>query len=224
MRSRASRYGLWLLATGCASVLLAGAAAGRSQYCSPSGDLCYGAFGKGAKVHLRITLVARYFTRYRLCVTAPDRKTDCRRFTMHRVEHGMYDSEVRWAKHFPFRGAGMYHARWDWGTGPGVRIDFREGPSISVSPQRIKAGGQVRVFGLAGGCHQGNSVTLLSKAFPRIHEFAGIPAVYARVNGQDSYSTRVTIPSTRKPGKYGVSARCGGGNFGVYASFRVLRP
>ena len=92
------------------------------------------------------------------------------------------------------------------------------------SPQRVTAGHRVRVFGLAGGCPKGDAVTLLSTAFPSAHEFAGIPAVYTVVDGQDSYSTHVIIPSARKPGKYSVSARCGGGNFGAYATFRVQRP
>ena len=219
-----SRYALCLLVVGCALGVFAGAAAGRARYCSPTGDLCYGAFGKGANVHLRITLMAGYFTHYRLCVTGPDRKTDCRVFTMHKASHGLYDSSVDWSRHFPFRGAGTYHARWYWGSGPGTRIDFVEGPSIHVSPQRVTAGHRVRVFGLAGGCPKGDAVTLLSRAFPSAHEFAGIPAVYAVVDGQDSYSTHVIIPSARKPGKYSVSARCGGGNFGVHATFVVQRP
>jgi hypothetical protein len=224
MGSKPARYVLCLLVASCVVGVFAGAAAGRARYCSPTGDLCYGAFGKGAKVRLRITLMAGYFTHYRLCVTGPDRKTDCRRFAMHKASHGLYDSNVAWSRHFPFRGAGTYHARWYWGSGPGTRIEFAEGPSIRVTPQRVTAGHRVRVFGLAGGCPNGDAVTLLSKAFPAKHEFAGIPAVYAKVDSQDSYSTHTVIPAHRKPGKYVVTARCGGGNFGVQAIFRVLKP
>jgi hypothetical protein len=200
------------------------AATARSSYCSPSGDICYGAFGKGATVRLRISLFAHYFTRYRLCVTGPGHKTDCRFFNVQPTSGGHYVSAVRWAKHFPFRGPGLYHARWGWGSGLGKRIDFAEGPSIHVRPTSVKAGSFVRVFGLAGGCPKGDLVTLLSRAFPHTHEFAGVPAVYAPVNGQDSYSTRVRIPAKRRPGKYVIGARCGGGNFGVSASLTVLRP
>ena len=141
--------------------VVAGGAAGRARYCSPTGDLCYGAFGKGANVHLRITLMAGYFTHYRLCVTGPDRKTDCRVFTMHKASHGLYDSSVDWSRHFPFRGAGTSRAP-VLGKWPGTRIDFVEGPSIHVNPLRVTAGHRVRVFGLAGGCPKGDAVTLLS--------------------------------------------------------------
>ena len=219
-----SRSVVVVLITLIVIAMLPNAVAGRSTFCSPSGDVCYGAFGKGANVKLRISLFAHYFTTYRLCVTAPDRKTDCRHFRVLPAGHGTYASTVSWANHFPFRGAGLYHARWGWGSGLGRRIDFREGPSINVRPARVHAGARIRVFGLAGGCPAGDAVTLLSEGFPHTHEFAGVPAVYAEVDRQDSYSTLVRIPSSRSAGIYHISARCGGGNFGVYASFTVLRP
>lgn len=200
------------------------AATARSTYCSPSGDVCYGAFGTGGAVQLRISLFAKYFTYYRLCVTGPDRRTDCKRFAVHRTKHGSYDSSVRWARHFPNHGPGRYGARWGWGSGLGRRIDFVEGPSIHVRPARVHAGRRVVVSGLAGGCPKGDLVTLLSDAFPSTREFAGVNAVYARVDGRDSYRTTVRIPSSRAPGRYPIGARCGGGNFGVSATLTVLAP
>jgi hypothetical protein len=64
------------LALSCvASALLAAPAASAApaarlaSYCSPSGDVCYGAFNRGGRLILQITTAARYFTRYTLCVT-----------------------------------------------------------------------------------------------------------------------------------------------------------
>lgn len=218
--------------SGIAVVLAVGAVAGpvgtasaRSTYCSPSGDVCYGAFGKGANVKLRLSLFAGYFTRYRLCVKAPGGKTDCRRFSLHRIQHGMYQSTVAWSKHFPFRGPGTYRASWSSSSGRfRPSIAFKEGPSINVRPGSVRAGHLVRVFGLAGSCGKGAQVTLISEAFPNDHEFAGVPAVFATVDGQDSYSTLVRIPAGRSPGRYTISGRCGGGNFGVTRRLTVLAP
>jgi hypothetical protein len=186
-------------------------------------DLCFGAQGKGVHVKLRITLIADFFRRYRLCVTAPDGTKRCKRFRLHPIEHGMFDSTIRWAKHFPFQVPGTYRARWRHaGVALGPPVDFAEGPSIRVKPAEVRAGGQVRVFGLAGGCAKGNQVTLMSEAFPEENEFAGVPAVFATVNSKDSYSTRVSIPAVRASGRYTISARCGGGNFGVTRALTVV--
>jgi hypothetical protein len=79
----------------------------------------------------------------------------------------------------------------------------------------------VLVFGSAGGCPRGNEVTLISKAFPRTHTFAGVPAVSAHVRAGDRYRVTVTIPRARRAGRYAITARCGGGNFGVQRTLRV---
>jgi hypothetical protein len=194
----------------------------RSSSCSPSGDVCYGAVGSGSAVRLRLTLAAEYFTRYRLCVRGPDGRRDCRRFRVRPIGNGMYGSTVRWARAFPSRGPGTYRATWDWGSGP-VRpaVTFEEGPSIRVHPASVSPGEAVRVFGLAGGCPKGDAVTLMSEAFPASQEFAGVPAVSAKVRAGDRYSVRVQIPAGRAPGRYTISARCGGGNFGVTAQLEV---
>jgi hypothetical protein len=212
-----------LLATVVLLAVTAAPAAARTTYCSPSGDLCYRAQDKGAATKLRITLMAHYFTRYRLCVTAPGGVRDCRRFRVHRAAHGLYDSTVRWASHFPARGPGRYRASWRSGgaaLGPSVR--FAVGPSIEVRPKRVRAGRVVRVFGLAGGCPKGEEVALLSHAFPDAEEFAGVPAVFAEVDAHDGYSVRVRIPAGRTPARYSIGARCGGGSFGVERTLTVL--
>jgi hypothetical protein len=96
--------------------------------------------------------------------------------------------------------------------------------TMHVKPKSVHAGKRVRVFGSAGGCVPGDQVTLLSHAFPKTHEFAGVPAVFVKVGPQGNYSRRVRIPKTKKPKRYRISARCGGGNLGVSRRLRVLAP
>ena len=97
------------------------------------------------------------------------------------------------------------------------------GPTIAVSPARVHRGRLVRVHGVVPGCPRGDRVTLLSRAFSHRREFAGEPAVFARVTARSRYSVRTRIPSRRKPGRYRVTGRCGGGNLGVSAALTVLR-
>jgi len=98
------------------------------------------------------------------------------------------------------------------------------GPTIRVSPGAVRAGQVVRVYGAVPGCARGNQVTLISRAFSHAHDFAGLPAVYARVAARGAYSTRTRIPAARGPGTYRISGRCGGGNLGVSRLLRVLLP
>jgi hypothetical protein len=93
--------------------------------------------------------------------------------------------------------------------------------AIVVTPSTVRPGGKVVVSGVAGGCPAGDSVTLLSHAFSPAHEFAGVPAVYAQVGSAGRFSTTTTIPGTVAAGRYGVTARCGGGNLGVSATITV---
>ena len=94
---------------------------------------------------------------------------------------------------------------------------------IHVRPDPAYRGEVVRVFGnVAGGCAAGNQVTLISGAFSRAHEFAGVPAIFARAHRDGSFSTRTRIPLARRPGRYSISGRCGGGNLGVTARLRIL--
>jgi len=98
------------------------------------------------------------------------------------------------------------------------------GPTIHVTPGSVKAGQRVHLSGSAGGCHAGDSVALLSRAFSHQHEFAGVPAVFARVRSGGYYAISALIPRTRKPAHYSISGRCGGGNLGVTAHLHVLSP
>jgi hypothetical protein len=97
-------------------------------------------------------------------------------------------------------------------------------PTIQVKPKAVHAGKRVRVFGSAGGCTKGEHVILMSRAFSHKRKFAGVPAVIALVRSTGRYGVRTRIPRKRKPAKYRITARCGGGNFGVVRRLRVLPP
>jgi hypothetical protein len=96
-------------------------------------------------------------------------------------------------------------------------------PSLSLSPTSVRRGHLVRISGSADGCNVGNTVFVISRAFPHTHEFAGVSAVLARVRTGGRFSATTRIPRLRRPGRYGVTARCGGGNLGVLAHLRVTR-
>ena len=106
------------------AALAAPPAAAASKYCSPTGDYCYGA--SRAPVRLTIALAAKYFDRYRLCVTGPDGERDCKRFRIRVLDNGIAEGKVRWARHFPNRGHGVYRVRWfATGNALGPGVTFR---------------------------------------------------------------------------------------------------
>ena len=92
---------------------------------------------------------------------------------------------------------------------------------VKVSPAKVAAGKTVTVSGSVGnGCgtgKTGDTATLISKAFKGSKtEFAGVPTVSASLakSTNGSFSVKVKLSSKLKAGKYSVSGRCGGGNFG----------
>lgn len=97
------------------------------------------------------------------------------------------------------------------------------GPTIKVDPTSVQRGYVVRVFGTVPGCAIGDQVTLLSRAFSHRHEFAGVPAIFAEVGSGHKYSKRTRIPAGRRPARYAITGRCGGGSLGVTAHVRVTR-
>ena len=94
---------------------------------------------------------------------------------------------------------------------------------LTVTPSRVRAGRAVRLRGAAAGCPAGDTVTLISRAFSPRHAFAGVPAVLARVRSGGSFDTTTVIPASRRPGRYGITARCGGGNLGVDVPLAIVR-
>ena len=101
----------------------------------------------------------------------------------------------------------------------------RTGPrsSLTLTPTLVRAGGTVRIRGTAGGCPSGDTVFVLSRAFVAAHSFAGVPAVLARVRRDGTFRAATLIPASRKPGRYGVTARCGGGNLGLLRILTIRR-
>lgn len=96
-------------------------------------------------------------------------------------------------------------------------------PSIHVRPRTVFAGKRVRVFGSAGACPVNDTVTLISRAFGHRHEFAGEPAIFAKVGPAGRYSVTTEIPAMRAASVYTITGRCGGGNLGVLARLHVRR-
>jgi hypothetical protein len=98
-----------------------------ASYCSPSGDVCYGIFNDpaGRYIRFQLTLAARYFGRYRICVRPPRGATLCKSFPVRRIG-STYGGSVRWQRQFPNRGNGTYRVTWRHGTGAlGPTLRFR---------------------------------------------------------------------------------------------------
>jgi hypothetical protein len=117
-----------LIAAVAGAVLLAPLPAGANHrpqnYCSESGDVCQSTKKMDGVRKLRITLAAKYFNRYKLCVKAPDDSTTCKRFRI-REQGSAYGSTVRWRKHFPNAGEGAYTVTWrNGGSRIGARLGF----------------------------------------------------------------------------------------------------
>jgi hypothetical protein len=96
------------------------------------------------------------------------------------------------------------------------------GASIVVAPPTVHRGHRAIIRGNAAPCPLGSTVFILSRAFAHTHEFAGVPAVLARVRSGGRFGIRPRIPAGRALGQYTVTARCGGGNLGVSAHLTVV--
>jgi hypothetical protein len=102
--------------------------------------------------------------------------------------------------------------------------------SLKVSPSKVAVGKTVTVSGSVGsGCQtgqKGDAATIISKAFKgaTTKNFAGVPSVSASLanSANGSFSVKVKLAKKVKTGKYSVSGRCGGGNFGT-ASLKVTK-
>jgi hypothetical protein len=123
------------------------------------------------------------------------------------------------------RAAGLYAigGRCGGGAFGNATLRVNRSPFIDASPTTVRAGRAVRLFGsVRSGCALGDTVTLFSRAFNPRQEFAGVPAVLARVGSGGSFSVSTTIPGARAAGTYSVGGRCGGGTFGQ-ARLHVVR-
>jgi hypothetical protein len=94
---------------------------------------------------------------------------------------------------------------------------------LKVSPGQASTGDTVTVSGSVDhGCqigHKSDTATIMSKAFKGAtrHSFAGVPSVSASLakSTNGAFSIKVRLGQNVKPGKYSVTGRCGGGNFGA---------
>ena len=83
--------------------------------CSASGDVCYGVFDDKGTIRFQLTLAAKYFTRYRICVRPPRGATTCKSFPVKRVG-SQFGGAVLWTRNFPVRGLGRYRVTWRRGV------------------------------------------------------------------------------------------------------------
>jgi hypothetical protein len=118
------------------AVLLAAAVglgpAATTAYCSPSGDLCYGIFGRRHRVYLRITTAAHYFNRYTLCVRllpaaagGAEHALRCGSFPLFRGGGGTWVSTINYARQYPITQPGRYRVTWKAGPPLGPSLTFR---------------------------------------------------------------------------------------------------
>ncbi len=92
-----------------------------------------------------------------------------------------------------------------------------QAPTMRVQPNSVFPGERVVVSGSAGGCAVGNEVALISPAFA-----GGRRTTPVRADG--TYRAGVRVPQRRDAGRYRVSGRCGGGNFGISRRLTVRQP
>ena len=86
------------------------------SYCSESGDVCYGIFkGSGGLYTFQLTLAAKYFSRYRVCVTPLGQKATCKSFPVKKTG-AQWGGKVIWQRNFPVRGPRGYRVAWRQGT------------------------------------------------------------------------------------------------------------
>jgi hypothetical protein len=83
------------------------------SYCSPSGDVCYGIALSGP-YSLKLTLAAKYFSRYRICVRPVGKANTCSSFRVRRTG-AQWGGKVYWSHYFP-RAPGRYRVTWLHGT------------------------------------------------------------------------------------------------------------
>ncbi len=95
------------------------------SYCSPSGDVCYGVFQKAGNYQFKLTLAAKYFGRYRICVLPLGQTKTCKSFPVKKTG-AQWGGTVVWQRNFPVRGPRRYKVSWLQGT-------HRLGPALSFN-------------------------------------------------------------------------------------------
>ena len=85
------------------------------SYCSPSGDVCYGIFKSASVYSFRLTLAAKYFQRYRICVRPLGEQAKCKSFSVKRTG-AAWGGTVFWQRNYPVRGPRGYRVTWRQGA------------------------------------------------------------------------------------------------------------
>jgi hypothetical protein len=95
------------------------------SYCTPSGDVCTGISHGDGSWNLKLTLAARYFSRYHLCVRRLGKARTCGTFPVKKTGVGaQWGSKVYWSHYFP-RAPGRYRVTWWQGKSRvGPPLDF----------------------------------------------------------------------------------------------------
>lgn len=90
-----------------------------------SEDVCQSTTKVDGIRKLRVTLAAKYFDRYNLCVIPPDGSRTCKTFEIHK-QGDAYGDAVGWRKHFPDEGNGGYTVVWKMTNGDrfGEKLGF----------------------------------------------------------------------------------------------------
>jgi hypothetical protein len=115
---------LLLLSTLAGALLLPASAAARTSYCSPSGDYCTSVARLKGIRYLRISTFS-FTGRVKICVRDPSGARVCHSFRLRRAGP-LYQVKLIWKRHYPNRGAGLYHVTFFSGS-------TRLGPVLSFS-------------------------------------------------------------------------------------------
>ncbi|MEP6909593.1 MAG: hypothetical protein ABI896_04075 [Actinomycetota bacterium] len=95
-----------------------------ASHCSTSGDVCYGIFkDNGGIVRFQLTLQAKYFSRYRVCVRPLGTTGRCKSFPVKKVGAN-WGGKVIWNRNYPPAGPRKYIVTWK-------QSGRRLGPSLS---------------------------------------------------------------------------------------------
>lgn len=116
--------GRLLIVAGLLALALPASATAASTYCSPTGDYCTSTARQGGAVLLRLSTFS-FSGSIRICVTDPKAKRACKRFPLEK-RGAMWKVTVRWHRHFPNGGKGLYRVRFfTQSTQLGPVLDFR---------------------------------------------------------------------------------------------------
>jgi hypothetical protein len=90
-----------------------------NSYCSSTGDICQTTAKFNGIRKLKISLAAKYFSHYDLCVVTPDGTRTCHTYDIER-QGDFFGDTVRWDTHFPDGGRGPYTVIWKMTSGDRV--------------------------------------------------------------------------------------------------------